>query len=132
MYSFYTGETKVVGNKVFVFFDGNHRHLRAQIREGVAGVLINSMLYGANLQEIVSNAVLLNLPAWYTSGLTAYCGEEWTTEQDDRLRDLLQTGRYKTLPSTNLPGNTPVLQATLFGTISAPILGQERSATCFI
>ncbi len=91
-----TGETKVVGNKVFVFFDGNHRHLRAQIREGVAGVLINSMLYGANLQEIVSNAVLLNLPAWYTSGLTAYCGEEWTTEQDDRLRDLLQTGRYKT------------------------------------
>ena len=91
-----SGETKVVGNKVFVFFDGNHRHLRAQIREGVAGVLINSMLYGANLQEIVSNAVLLNLPAWYTSGLTAYCGEEWTPELDDRLRDLLQTGRYKT------------------------------------
>ncbi|MDO8366885.1 MAG: BamA/TamA family outer membrane protein [Saprospiraceae bacterium] len=91
-----SGETKVVGNKIFVFFDGNHRHLRAQIREGVAGVLINSMLYGANLQEIVSNAVLLNLPAWYTSGLTAYCGEEWSTEHDDQLRDLLQTGRYKT------------------------------------
>ena len=91
-----SGETKVVGNKVFVFFDGNHQHLRAQLREGIAGVLINSMLYGANLQEIVSNAVLLNLPAWYTSGLTAYCGEEWSPEQDDRLRDLLETGRYKT------------------------------------
>jgi len=90
-----SGETKVVGNKVFVFFDGNHRHLRAQLREGIAAVLINSMLYGANLQEIVSNAVLLNLPAWYTIGLTAYCGEEWSPEQDDRLRDLLQTGRYK-------------------------------------
>ncbi|MBC7778438.1 MAG: BamA/TamA family outer membrane protein [Phycisphaerae bacterium] len=91
-----SGETKVVGNKVFIFFDGDHRHLRAQIREGIAGVLINSMLYGANLQEIVSNAVLLNLPTWYTSGLTAYCGEEWTPKDDDRLRDLLQTGRYKT------------------------------------
>ncbi|MFN0035894.1 MAG: BamA/TamA family outer membrane protein [Saprospiraceae bacterium] len=90
------GETKVVGNKVFVFFDGDHRHLRAQIREGVAGVLLNSMLYGANLQEIVSNAVLLNLPGWYTNGLTAYAGEDWGPEQDDRLRDLLQTGRYKT------------------------------------
>lgn len=91
-----TGETKVVGNKIFVFFDGNHQHLRAQIREGVAGVLLNSMLYGANLQEIVSNAVLLNLPPWYTNGLTAYCGEEWSADHDDRLRDLLQTGRYKT------------------------------------
>ncbi len=90
------GETKVVGNKVFVFFDGNHKHLRAQIREGMASVLLNSMLYGANLQEIVSNAVLLNLPPWYTSGLNAYCGEEWTADHDDRLRDLLQTGRYKT------------------------------------
>ncbi len=91
-----SGETKVVGNKIFVYFDGDHRHLRAQIREGVAGVLLNSMLYGANLQEIVSNAVLLNLPAWYTSGLTAYCGEDWTAEDDNRLRDLLQSGRYKT------------------------------------
>lgn len=91
-----SGETKVLGNKIFVFFDGNHQHLRAQIREGIAGVLLNSMLYGANLQEIVSNAVLLNLPLWYTSGLTAYAGESWGPAQDDRLRDLIQTGRYKT------------------------------------
>lgn len=90
-----SGETKVVGNKVFIYFDGNHQHLRAQIREGIAGVLVNSMLYGANLQEIVSNAVLLNLPGWYTSGLTAYCGEEWGPEQDDRLRNLLLTRKYK-------------------------------------
>jgi len=91
-----SGETKVVGNKIFVFFDGDHKHLRAQIREGIAGVLLNSMLYGANLQEIVSNAVLLNLPPWYTSGLTAYCGEEWTPGHDDQLKNLLQTGKYKT------------------------------------
>jgi hypothetical protein len=83
------GETKVMGNKIFVYFDGDHRHLRAQIREGVAGVLINSMLYGANLQEIVQNAVLLNLPGWYTEGIAAYCGEEWSAELDNQLRDLL-------------------------------------------
>lgn len=90
-----SGETKVVGNKIFVYFDGNHQHLRAQIREGIAGVLLNSMLFGANLQEIVSNAVLLNLPSWYIDGLTAYCGEEWGPEQDERLRSMLQTDRYK-------------------------------------
>jgi WD40 repeat protein len=90
-----SGETKVVGNKIFVYFDGNHQHLRTQIREGIAGVLLNSMLFGANLQEIVSNAVLLNLPSWYIDGLTAYCGEEWGPEQDDRLRSMLQTDKYK-------------------------------------
>lgn len=88
------GETKVVGNKIFVYFNGDHRHLRTQIREGAAGVLINSMLFGANLQEIVQNAVLLNLPGWYTVGLTAYCGEEWNTEHDNQLRDLIQSGKY--------------------------------------
>ncbi|MBL7826541.1 MAG: PD40 domain-containing protein [Saprospiraceae bacterium] len=90
-----SGETKVVGNKVFVFFDGDHRRLRAQIREGISGVLINSMLYGANLQEIVSNAVLLNLPPWFTQGLNAYCGEEWNPKLDNQLRDLIQSGKYK-------------------------------------
>jgi hypothetical protein len=89
-----SGETKVVGNKIFVFFDGNHRHLRAQIREGIAGVLINSMLYGANLQEIVQNAVLLNLPGWYTEGLAAYCGEDWNPESDNQLRDLLLNKKF--------------------------------------
>ncbi|MCW5921076.1 MAG: PD40 domain-containing protein [Saprospiraceae bacterium] len=88
------GETKVIGTKVFVFFDGNHHHLRTQIREGVAGVLINSMLFGTNLQEIVQNAVLLNLPGWYTNGLSAYCGEEWSSELDNQLRDLIRSGKY--------------------------------------
>ncbi|HMX39586.1 MAG TPA: hypothetical protein PKD78_04630, partial [Saprospiraceae bacterium] len=89
------GETKVVGNKVFCYFDGNHQHLRAQIREGMAGVMINSMLFGSNLQEIVQNAVLLNLPAWYINGLAAYSGQEWSPQLDDQLRDLLATQRYK-------------------------------------
>jgi hypothetical protein len=90
-----TGETKVVGNKIFVYFDGNHDHLRRSIREGVAGVLINAMLYGSNLQEIVQNAVLLNLPPWYTDGLAAYAGQSWSTELDDQLRNALASGEVK-------------------------------------
>ncbi len=91
-----TGQTKVVGNKIFAFFDGNHLHLRAQIREGMAAVIINAMLYGSNLQEIVQNAVLLNLPGWFTEGLAAYAGENWNEEADDKLRDLLLSGKFKT------------------------------------
>jgi Tol biopolymer transport system component len=90
-----SGESKVVGNKVFVFFDGNHQHLRAQIREGIAGVILNSMLFGSSLQEIVQNAVLLNLPPWFTEGLVAFCGENWNANLDNDLRDLILSGKYK-------------------------------------
>ncbi len=83
-----------VGNKIFVHFNGNHRHLQAQIREGMAAVVLNSMLYGGNLQEIVQNSVLLNLPGWYTQGLTAFCGEAWNPELDNQMRELTLSNRY--------------------------------------
>ncbi|MEZ5014579.1 MAG: hypothetical protein R2794_09835 [Chitinophagales bacterium] len=89
------GQTKIIGNKIFVYFDGNHQHLRTQIREGVGKVLVTSMIYGGSLQEIVSNAVLLNLPEWFTEGLVSYIGEEWNTELDNKLREGILSGRYK-------------------------------------
>jgi hypothetical protein len=89
------GETKIIGNKIFVYFDGNHQHLRKQIREGVGKVLINSMIFGGNLQEIVQNAVLLNLPEWFTEGLVSYIGEEWNSELDNQLREGIISGKYK-------------------------------------
>jgi hypothetical protein len=81
------GQTKIIGNKIFVYFDGNHQNLRRQIREGIASVFLDAMLFGNNLQEIVQNAVLLNLPDWYKQGLVAFAGERWNTDLDNRLRD---------------------------------------------
>lgn len=89
------GQTKIVGNKIFVYFDGNHNNLRKQVREGVASVYLNSMLFGSNLQEIVQNAVMLNLPEWFKEGLVAYIGEEWNTDLDNRLRDAILSGKYE-------------------------------------
>ena len=40
-----TGETKIVGNRMFVYFDGNHQNLREKIKEGIATVYINNMLF---------------------------------------------------------------------------------------
>ena len=81
------GITKVVENKVFLYFNGDHNDLRKSLREGIASVYINSMLHGNNLQEIVQNAVLLNLPDWFQDGLVSYMGEEWSPEIESRLKD---------------------------------------------
>ena len=90
-----TGQTKIAGNKIFVYFDGNHQHLRKQIREGIASVFINALLFGSNLQEMVQNAVMLNMPVWFKQGLIAYCGETWSVEADNELRDIVLSGKYE-------------------------------------
>lgn len=83
------GQTKIVGNKIFVYYDGNHNNLRRQVREGIASVYLDAMLFGSNLQEIVQNAVMMNLPPWFKDGLSAYAGEEWSSELDNQLRDAI-------------------------------------------
>lgn len=85
-----TGKTKIYGNKIFVYFNGDHQHLRKQIREGIAEVYLDAMLFGGNLQEYVQNTILFNMPVWFKEGLIAYIGEEWNTETDDQLRSLLR------------------------------------------
>lgn len=45
------GVTKIIGNKMFIYFDGNHQHLRKQIREGIAAIFLSNMLYGGSLGE---------------------------------------------------------------------------------
>ncbi len=88
------GKTKIVGNKIFVYFDGNHNNLRRSVREGVASAYLNAMMFGANLQEIVQNAVMLNLPEWFKEGLVSYAGESWNVHNDDRMRDVFLSKRY--------------------------------------
>ncbi|HFA49490.1 MAG TPA: hypothetical protein ENJ95_10800 [Bacteroidetes bacterium] len=89
------GQTKIVGNKMFVHYNGDHNDLRRQIREGVASVYLNAMLFGSNLQEIVQNAVMMNLPEWFKQGLISFVGQEWSTDLDNELRDLFQSGKYE-------------------------------------
>ena len=90
------GTTTIVGSKMFVYFDGNHNNLERQIREGIASVYLSAMLFGDNFQEIVQNAVLLDLPEWYKEGIISYCGEYWNHLRDDELRDILyQDEKYK-------------------------------------
>jgi len=84
-----TGKTKIVGNKMFVYFDGDHSHLRQQIREGIARVYLNAILFGSSVTEIVQNAVLLKLPEWYKEGVVRYAAQPWDSELDDELRDIL-------------------------------------------
>ena len=88
------GVTKFVNNKMLVYFDGNHDNLRRQIRQGIAKVLVDNVLFGDDLGEVAANQALLDLPKWLTDGYIEYAAENWSPSLDDELRSTMLSGEY--------------------------------------
>ncbi|MEZ4909660.1 MAG: hypothetical protein R2774_02235 [Saprospiraceae bacterium] len=82
------GEIKVVGNKMLVYFDGDHQHLRKLIRQGTAQVYFNNMMYGTGFQEVLKNSSLINIPPWFSEGIVQYSASHWDMDSENALRQL--------------------------------------------
>jgi len=89
------GITKLVNNKMIVYYTSDHAHLRRQVRQGIAKTLVDNVLFGDDLGEFAANQALLDLPKWLTDGYVDYVAEEWSTELDDQLKSALLSGEYK-------------------------------------
>ena len=90
------GVTILPNNKMVVYFDGNHTHLKMQIRKGIAQIILNNLLFGDDIGEVASNQALLDLPKWVTDGYIAYVAEPWSTQKDDELKSAMLNGDYTT------------------------------------
>ncbi len=84
------GMTKILGNKMSVYFNGSHAELDIQIKAGIAQILINQALYGGNAREMVRNSTLLNLPSWYVQGLVSFISEGTTSYSDNYTYDAIK------------------------------------------
>lgn len=89
------GVTKLVNNKVVVYFNGDHNNLKKQVREGIARALTENILFGDDIGEFAGNQTLLDLPVWLTNGYIAYAGENWNTVLDDDLKSEMLSGKYR-------------------------------------
>ncbi len=81
-------ETKVIGSRIFVYFDGNHKHLERNIKNGIAHVYVNSMYAPNGLQSVIQSDPDLNLPKWYQKGFINYAGSQWDPYIEDELREI--------------------------------------------
>ena len=88
------GSTKLVNNKIVLYYDGNHEHLKQSVREGIAKVLTDNLLFGDDIGEFASNQALLDLPKWLLDGYVAYVAQPWSTEKDDALKSAILSGNY--------------------------------------
>jgi hypothetical protein len=91
------GVTRIAGSKIILYYESDHAKLDAQIRAGLAEVLIDQMMYGGNVREMLKNNTLLNLPEWYTKGLIDYVSTDWNSDIDNRVKDGIMSGRYKNI-----------------------------------
>lgn len=89
------GTTKLVNNKMVIYFDGDHSKLRKQIRQGIARILVDNILFGDDLGEFATNQALLDLPKWLVDGYVDYVSEEWSPEYDNELKLALLSGEYR-------------------------------------
>jgi hypothetical protein len=88
------GVTRIVGNKVFLFYEGDHNKLDKNIRAGIASVLLNQMMYGGNWREVWRNSTLLTLPEWYSQGFISFISSPWDIETENIVKDGILSGKY--------------------------------------
>ncbi|MFT4154262.1 hypothetical protein [Parafilimonas sp.] len=88
------GLTTLVNNKIPLYFDGNHNTFRLKVRQAIARILTDNILFGASVGEFASNQALLDLPKWLTDGYVDYVAEHWSIERDDELKNVILSGDY--------------------------------------
>lgn len=82
------GVTELFKNRVVIPFEGNYEQFRHVIHHELVHAMINDMIYGGSLQNMVSRQVRTRLPLWANEGLSEYLSMNWDTEADMILRDL--------------------------------------------
>lgn len=85
------GETSLMRTtKVQLAFQGQQTLFKRDLSYQVTKVLLNDMMYGGSLKEVIQSSYLLQLPDWFVSGASAYAAEGWSVEMDDYMRDMTQ------------------------------------------
>lgn len=89
------GTLDIVGDKLVVYFNGVHADLRRQTRAGMSRVIMERMVFGDNVKEMVKNAVLLNLPEWTVYGFISYLVDGWDTKTNSDWKNLIEANQDK-------------------------------------
>lgn len=118
------GTTYISGNKVLLYYDGDHKNLDEQIRAGIAQILINQMVFGDNIGSMVKNSTLLSLPDWYLQGLVSYVSHKWDSELDNIVEDGILSGKYEKF--NNLTGEDAVYAGHSIWNFIAEKYGKNR------
>ena len=89
------GFSRIIKNKVMLYYEGDHVAFERQIAASITEVIINEMLYNADVKDRVSSSSIIYMPDWYLKGLINYVSYGWDYEAENRVKDGFKSGKYK-------------------------------------
>ena len=89
------GTAKLIKNKIFIYYTGNHKDFIQQIRSAIIELMLNEILYGGSFIQQLGSSALLNVPDWYFDGLKSYLTENWNFKLDNKTKDAISNKKLK-------------------------------------
>jgi WD40 repeat protein len=89
------GNTSFVKSRIEVSYKGSQVDLRREITYGITKILLNVMMYGGSLKDVVQSSYLLSLPEWYIKGLAAYVAYGNSPYMNSYAREALERKKFK-------------------------------------
>ena len=95
------GVTELFKNRVVFPFEGNYEQFRHVIHHELVHALINDMVYGGRMQNVVSSRTKIRVPIWANEGLAEYLSSNWDTKADMVMRDIAVHERMPSIKELN-------------------------------
>ena len=95
------GVTELFKNRVVFPFEGNYEQFRHVIHHELVHAMVNDMVYGGNMQNLISSRVKIRVPIWCNEGLAEFLSLNWDTKSDMVLRDIAIHERIPTVNELN-------------------------------
>lgn len=98
------GFTEPFKNRVVMPFDGDYAKFRSTLHHELVHAVMNDLLYGGTVQNIISKNITLQIPQWYSEGMAEYLSVRMESKTDQFMRNLAIS---ESLPEiTNMSGYT--------------------------
>lgn len=91
------GYSRIIKNKVMLYYEGDHESFEKQISESIVQVIVNEMLYDADVKDRINSSSTIYMPDWFIKGLIHYVAYGWDYEAENRVKDGFASGKYKNL-----------------------------------
>ena len=91
------GRSKLIENKVLLYYEGNRRAYNNQISEAIARSVVNEMFSDAEVRDRTGSSNSIHFPGWYIDGLVAYVAGTWDFQTENRVKEGFADGRFNNL-----------------------------------
>jgi Tol biopolymer transport system component len=117
------GVAKIMGTKMFVFYDDSRETLDRQIRENISRVMYMQLIYGGDWIDVIKNSTLLSVPTWYEEGVIKYAANGHNPEASLYMKDMVRSNSFKSL--NFLEGNDAQLAGEAFWSYIGEVYGDN-------